>query len=69
MRCEKCDYLRYDRADDMYECFFCIEYSENKKGLLGCKYNRKTLKKREEKYWKEEKEWAEKLYKWVKGDK
>lgn len=66
MRCKNCEYCRYDRADDMYECSLYIDNTENSKGECGCRYNRKTLLKLEENYWKKEKEWAEKLLEWGK---
>lgn len=68
MRCDNCDFCTYDRADDMYECSLCLDCLENSKGKCGCKYNRKTLKKIEAKYWEEERNWTKTLCEWTFGE-
>ena len=54
MRCEWCNYCRYDQADDMYECLLGIEESENRKCQCGCRYNKRTLDKLNKQYWEQE---------------
>lgn len=46
MRCDNCNYCRYDHADNMYVCEFGFDDKENSKGQSGCRYNRKTLNKK-----------------------
>lgn len=52
MRCENCNYYRNTSYEyDEYECSLMIKISENKKGVCGCKYNKRTLKKLDKQNW------------------
>lgn len=49
MRCEGCTYTVYDYSENVELCKFFgygdDEISENRKGEIGCRYNKKTLDK------------------------
>lgn len=52
MRCENCNYYKNTSYEyDEYDCSLGIEFSENKKGVCGCKYNNRTLKKLDKQNW------------------
>lgn len=49
MRCKNCPYTEYDYGENVELCKFFgygeDEISENRKGEIGCRYNKKTLDK------------------------
>ena len=61
MKCEKCKYCQYDWGDDMYLCRFGWE-DEDSKGNCGCRYNQKTLDKKNKTLQKEEQDAANEFY-------
>ena len=46
MRCENCPYCNYDSWDGFWYCQFHFDYTEDRNGDCGCKYNKRTLDKK-----------------------